>query len=378
MITRRPAFYNRFQCIGSACSDNCCIGWEIDIDKHTNEVYQLLEGTFGERLRSSVITNDNDTHFVMEKERCPFLNDDNLCDIIITLGEDKICEICREHPRFYEWFGELTEAGLGLCCEEAARLLFENNQPIVFEVINHKDNGSRQLAEQVELLTEKEETYLAVLLDARDDINSILQDRNDSIWVRLSSVLDIAVQMQECIDFDDPDGITVLLSECEKPVHKISEMRNLNAANFYREMLSLYRSLEPIDNQWPKMIDNLDNHLDTLLKSEPAFLEAIEDRLYEYEHLSVYLMYRYFLKAVFDGELLSRVKSVVLNVLIVKLLDLECWTRTGTYSKEDRIQTVKSYSKEIEYCVENLEEVMDATWDKKVFSTEILKELLQD
>ena len=29
---RRPAYYKAFRCIGSDCTENCCIGWEIDVD----------------------------------------------------------------------------------------------------------------------------------------------------------------------------------------------------------------------------------------------------------------------------------------------------------------------------------------------------------
>ena len=27
-----PTYFNEFACIGGACEDNCCIGWEIGID----------------------------------------------------------------------------------------------------------------------------------------------------------------------------------------------------------------------------------------------------------------------------------------------------------------------------------------------------------
>ncbi len=30
---RRPAYYKAFRCIGSDCTENCCIGWEIDVDE---------------------------------------------------------------------------------------------------------------------------------------------------------------------------------------------------------------------------------------------------------------------------------------------------------------------------------------------------------
>ncbi len=41
------------------------------------------------------------TKFYMNEDgRCAFLNENNLCDIYIQLGEEALCDICTEHPRF--------------------------------------------------------------------------------------------------------------------------------------------------------------------------------------------------------------------------------------------------------------------------------------
>ena len=32
-----PDYYSEFSCIADKCSDNCCIGWEIDIDENSLE-----------------------------------------------------------------------------------------------------------------------------------------------------------------------------------------------------------------------------------------------------------------------------------------------------------------------------------------------------
>lgn len=37
-----PSFYPFFACTASTCSDNCCIGWEIDIDSRTAGRYRSL------------------------------------------------------------------------------------------------------------------------------------------------------------------------------------------------------------------------------------------------------------------------------------------------------------------------------------------------
>ena len=120
MIFRTPTYYRDFRCIAGDCRDSCCKGWEIDIDKETAAYYAGVGGSFGERLRSSI----RDGSFLLTAdERCPFLNKSGLCDIYTELGGDKLCRICSDHPRYFEWFGSVKEGGVGLCCEAAAELI---------------------------------------------------------------------------------------------------------------------------------------------------------------------------------------------------------------------------------------------------------------
>lgn len=133
-MTVKPNFFDSFCCIADKCTDTCCAGWEIDVDEDTYEYYCSLEGDDGEFLRSRLThTEDGCVRLCHEGERCPFLREDNLCEMIIRLGEDSLCDICREHPRFYSGSENITEVGVGLCCEEAARLWLETELQFIFD-----------------------------------------------------------------------------------------------------------------------------------------------------------------------------------------------------------------------------------------------------
>ena len=100
MLTVYPDYYPTFRCIAGACKHSCCIGWEIDIDEESLARYKAMPGPLGERLRNH-ISADDPPHFVLgEGERCPFLNERNLCDLILEGGEGLLCQICDDHPRF--------------------------------------------------------------------------------------------------------------------------------------------------------------------------------------------------------------------------------------------------------------------------------------
>ena len=118
-----PAYYRRFACIADRCAHSCCIGWEIDVDDDTLQKYAALGTPYGDELLQSIDHTDT-PHFRLEKgDRCPHLEPGGFCRIIKALGEGYICDICREHPRFYHETAQGMEVGLGMACEEACRLI---------------------------------------------------------------------------------------------------------------------------------------------------------------------------------------------------------------------------------------------------------------
>ena len=129
----KPIFYDKFKCIADKCTDTCCAGWEIDIDTQSLVNYELLQGDFALYLRDNITTMEESSCFTLkENDRCPFLDENNLCQMILENGEELLCEICSEHPRFYDWYGDYEAQGLGLCCEVSCKLLLEEKVPLTF------------------------------------------------------------------------------------------------------------------------------------------------------------------------------------------------------------------------------------------------------
>ena len=114
MKVMTPHYYKDFRCIAGACTDTCCAGWDVDVDKDSYKYYKTVKGAFGKRLKSVMVpSQDGECTFTLkEGGRCPFLNDDNLCDLYIELGEDKLCETCAEFPRFINDYGNIREIGI--------------------------------------------------------------------------------------------------------------------------------------------------------------------------------------------------------------------------------------------------------------------------
>ena len=176
MTEMYPAYYEAFRCTAGACRHNCCIGWEIDIDGKSAERYAALPGAFGERVRAAVEPGEP-PHFRLDAAgRCAMLREDNLCELQRTLGESALCNICRDHPRYRVFLPGRTEIGLGLCCEEAARLLLSRTEKVTLRGAVSKAPPR----ETVELLLFRQK-----LLDAA-------QDRRLTLGGRMQKILTLA------------------------------------------------------------------------------------------------------------------------------------------------------------------------------------------
>ena len=386
MKVRRPEYYDRFRCIAGACSDSCCIGWEIDIDEEKEALYRKVPGALGQRMKRCIDWEEG--HFILQgkEERCPFLNQENLCDLILELGEESLCDICREHPRFYDWFDSLTEAGLGLCCEAAGRLVLAQEEPVRFVTeacpepedgaeAGETETGEAEAREAETGEAEARETkngeaeieevesgdveaeLLNILFFARDTAFAILQNREISIWDRLRRFMDYAEELQEMLEF----GILEEIQETaayyrENPADEPEKPEM--SADVYSGILKLCRALEPIDESWPEKLSDLEAlaaQPELLKETKEALSKAVKDRDYEYEHLAVYFVYRYFMKCRFDGDVRAKAALVLFCLYLIHLLDVETFRQNGSLSKEDRVQNAKLCSKEIEYSEENLD-----------------------
>ena len=296
-----PDYYESFRCIAGECRHNCCIGWEIDVDEDTLAYYQSLKGEIGKRLRENIDFSADPPHFIMaENERCPFLNENNLCDLILEKGEGALCQICDDHPRFYNEFSARVEMGVGLCCEAAGRLIVGRQEKTRLAVL---EDGP-----------EKMDAAEEMLLTMREALFAIVQDRALSIEERLQSVL--------------------AACGAEMPAAMLADWGQF------------FMQLEQLDPVWQEKLRRL---------SQP--LQAVGSEWdVAFEQLLHYFLYRHLPGALQDDCVMERVAFAVLSVQIIRAL---CG-----YIKDlqlgDIVEIRRMYSAEIEYSDENVDAILSA------------------
>lgn len=139
-----PKYYRNFKCIANKCNHSCCIGWEINIDKLSLDKYNALKNSYSEIIRQSINYNDNPHFNLNANGKCFHLNEQGLCNIILNCGEDYLCHICREHPRFYNFTNSGKEIGIGMSCEAACNIILESDDYDKFiEIANISGNVAK-------------------------------------------------------------------------------------------------------------------------------------------------------------------------------------------------------------------------------------------
>ena len=138
-----PDFYKDFHCIGGQCSFTCCKEWKIAVDHETKKRWRKLSvpetvlesGRVPKHACRSSLDKAQLSQFVMKKDggeiiellpnmRCPFLEDTELCRLVLDYGEECLSETCHVFPRETHEFANRTERTLVSCCPEIVDRLY--------------------------------------------------------------------------------------------------------------------------------------------------------------------------------------------------------------------------------------------------------------
>lgn len=302
-----PAYYEEFRCLAGACPDSCCHEWAVQVDAQTAAAYRALPGPLGDDLRRALVEEDGETVLALRDGRCAMWREDGLCRIQAALGEQALCPVCREFPRLRHDYGDFVELGLELSCPEAARLILAD----AGDVYSREVPGGEA--------PEYDAREMAVLKATRETALKLLHGEPGPA---LAALLLFGYDAQSWLDGETetaaaPDGIP-------RP----------EGRGDHKALAAFYQQLEILTPRWR----------DLLRRAEAPRLTQ--------PHLALarYLVNRYWLQTIADGDLLCRVKWIVSSCLLVSMLP-------------GAVQDVAQlYSKELENDIDNVDAILDAAY----------------
>ncbi len=292
-----PQYYNDFKCKADKCRHNCCIRWEIQIDDESLEKYRALGGDIMESIK---LCDDGASFRLREDRSCPHLLGNGLCNIIISKGEDYLCDICKNHPRFINDVGAARiELGLGISCEEACRLVLECDAP--FPLVRLADD-----------------------FDADTDVHSFdaLSER-DKI---------ISYIIEETEDFEN-------VVEMLRRKYGIPEIRTMD------EWCDYLLSLEILDTGWGEILENA--------RSVKCGMSTRDFDKYFLRLLQYFIFRHVSISGSFEN-LCARLGFSILCAEFLKYL----FERGEEKSLSSLSRLARAYSEEIEYSEENTDDLI--------------------
>ena len=321
----KSASYDHFHCLAGACPDTCCQEWDIQVDPETAVYYDSMPGPMGETIRASLHDEEGETILSLTGGHCPMQGSDGLCLLQSQLGEQALCQVCREFPRIHHDYGNFMELNLELSCPEAARLLLQT--PDILLPPEEVLGGTEP---------DYDEDAMAVLLSARKEVLQLLLDPSFSTGEALTLVFFYGIHSQGLLDGEDVKPFDISAS--------LETALEMQTAGNLQEICEFFLRMEILTSEWAQ-----------LLKAAcPAPLSPY------CRNLAAYLINRYWLQTVSDYDLYCRVKFILISCILVSSLP------------GDFIWNAHLFSKEIENDIDNVDAILDAAYEDPIFTDDKL------
>lgn len=362
-----PKYMLTFKCIGSACADTCCAGWDINIDEDTYKKYtnctgklkELVQGKFRENKNSEDYLNKG---FMILKEhnKCPFLNDNLLCDIHGGIGEENLCITCKRFPRVYNIIDDVYEKSGLPSCEEICNIAFLNKEKMEFiETEEEIDESAIEIRRIIDTEAfEGTDSLLQYFWDIRINSINIIQNRSFSIEERLGILKSFYTKIEEYYNEKDFEGIEDLLGEYGEGNIDFDSLKilDLNESNeFYlslldKELIKNIRSirLKECVEEYKKGILKV-NDIVKYINDEKSILKLIEKYSYILENYLVNQIFKDLIP-LNRGESLNLSINILINSYrIIKAYIIGIALNNKEINEDLIIRVIQSLSKDIEH-----------------------------
>ncbi len=339
MIHEYPEIYESFKCVGGKCPDSCCIGWEVDIDEESYYYYMTVKGDFGERLKKSMKEEDGERFFPLnENGRCPFLNSENLCDIYSNLGEDRLCTVCTEYPRYYEVVGDYEQIDMSLSCIEYGKLYFDDKR-----IKSYKRTDDGLGGEKLSFLKRRKREKCLRLRDSVIDFIEAYEGNTITDF--------IADTVNEFIN---------RAAALKVPGYK-NLKRSISSGTDFKEydtsgLNSLMKSLEVLDKRWTDVTEGVDEILSRFSACEGKYLSNTDNNtIFLYKKLMTYFVFRYTIETYFSDDVNMPLGIIEKSMYYIYIMCISYYYRDERNSGIDTFTDLcHIYSREVEHSDDNL------------------------
>lgn len=370
MKVLKPFYYDDFKCIAGDCIDNCCHAeWEISIDKKTYKKYRKLKGQWGNKINNNIgriRSNISDLRYgkiKLKDKGCSLLDEKGLCTIHANLGVGYLCNTCKVYPREITKFGEIYERNLFMSCPEVARYFVRHKENFYFNM------GEEELSDlDKDYIIDKsyDEKLYNLLWDSRSLAMEIIQFKEIEIWKRIIFLKILTDKVQKLIDEENYENYEKVLNTFRNEITNIDVINSLDKIKFVEDVkFDFIQSIinkssqlkrvkySELINDYYEMFNATDDkkeNLKLLFEKEREFNIFLKDYENILENLLIYLIYEYFMVALYSEDLNKQVNKVIITYSMIKMLLLGRWFKNNKELEEDDfVEVFYVFSRVIEH-----------------------------
>ncbi|GAA0782627.1 flagellin lysine-N-methylase [Hathewaya limosa] len=388
-IILTPSYTKEFKCIGGECEDSCCIGWRVFIDKNTfknykriyNKEFKAKVDKYIKRNRHSTNENSYAQIKLLENERCPFLNNKNLCEVFINVGEHNLSKVCTEYPRIYNRIDSKIEKSLTLSCPVAAKKILLNKELMEFDEIQ----SNEKISNIINYVDTQSNKYInKCFWEIRIFTIDLLQNRNYSIEDRLIILGMFYKEISENSNVDDvikKFKNRILDNVYKKFLNDISQLQDIklhiltqiidakieNDLNIDREFLEFYYKTKT-----GLGYEKEHQEIDLVKGYNLCYKKYYKDFILHKEHIMENFLVNYVFQNTFpvtNKKLFDEYIIMVINYALIKvhLVGLSGYYKEN-FSEDIVVKFIQKFSKVVMHNYNYIEWIFNSIKDEKLDS----------
>ena len=396
----KPFYYDDFKCIGGACIDNCCgNNWNIDVDEKTYKKYKRMKGEWGKKINSNISRKRSNPNYLqygkinLKNNKCSLLSEDGLCTIHGSLGENHLCNTCKKYPRDIKKYGEIYERNLSISCPEVARYIIKSKDDFSF---NLEDEKLSDLDKDYIVNNKYNEKLYNILWDTRSLSMEIIQFKEIEIWKRISFFKMLTDKVQNIINEKQYDNYEEVLNNFREQITSIDVINSLDKicvipdvkVKFIQSALQVRSNQgtnnEKFDNllkEYNELFDkdiDFKSNVENIIEKEKEFNIYLKEHKNILENLLIYLIYKYFMNALYSKDLNAEVNNIILSYAMVKMLLLSRYNKNNKkLNEEDFVEVFYLFSRTVEHNIVFLpniyKDIKEAGYDTLAYMTILVR-----
>lgn len=359
-----------FKCIGPNCTDTCCAGWDINIDENTFKKYENDKGKLKELINGKYLKNsDSDNSFnygfmkITKNNKCPFLNENLLCEIHYKCGEENLSITCRRYPRVFNIIDDIYEKSGLPSCQEICSKAFLNKEKMEFiEIEEELDEDSIEIHRVID--TEAfidSDNLIQYFWDIRIISINIIQNRNFSIEERLSILKAFHKNLESLKNEENFCEIEDLLEKINEDPSHMTQFIDSNIAspisitnNFFKIILNKNLLRKVIGTRLKILLSDLNNNQNLFDNIHKYDLKSLDNYFNQYS----YIFENYLVNQIFkdiipfntDGNLNESIDKLINTYKLIKSY-LILWniSSKNEISEKNIIYVIQALSKDLEH-----------------------------